>query len=95
MAREILRSGLRALGSRRSAWRQTVTSFGYWVGVILLWIAGLYLPDLLVNWVPEVDGLWKETASLTLRFALAIVLALTSWLALLALVAQPTASRDN
>lgn len=95
MAREILRSGLRAVGTQRSAWWQSATSFGYWVGVILLWVAGGYLPELLVNWVPEVDGLWKETASLTLRFGLAIVLALTSWLALLALVAQPAASRDN
>ena len=88
MAREILRHGVRALGTRRGAWRQTVTSIGYWLGVLLVWFTLAYLPPLLMTWVPEVEGLWWEAASLSVRLAMALVLALTSWLALLAMVAQ-------
>jgi hypothetical protein len=94
-AREVVLHGLAAFRSRRRAWCATITSLAYWIVVVVLLAAGAWLPALLVNWVPEVRGLWMEFSSLLLRFVPALALALVSWLTLLALVAQPAATPEK
>lgn len=93
VAREVARSGFVGFRSTQ-AWRHTVTSLRYWLAVILLLAAGAWLPGLLVDWVPKVDGFWKELASMVLRFTPAFALALIAWLAVLALLAQQGSERQ-
>ncbi len=95
LGREVARAGFAAFRVGWQSWRETVTSIRYWLAVIVLWIVGVYLPSVLVNWVPEAGSLWLEVTSLVLRFLPAIVLALTAWLTLLALLAQPAAPQKN
>lgn len=93
--REIVHRGFSAFRAGWQAWWGTASSRGYWLAVILLWLAGVWLPGLLVSWVPQVGSLWMEFASLAMRFLPATALALLCWLTLLALVAQPVApSKD-
>ncbi|MGH9794903.1 MAG: hypothetical protein ACRD5G_09035 [Candidatus Acidiferrales bacterium] len=93
VASEVARSGFAGFRSTQ-AWRQTVTSLRYWLTVILLLAAGVWLPALLVNWVPKMDGFWKEVASMVLRFTPACALTLAAWLTVLALLAQHARERQ-
>jgi len=49
-------------------------------------ILGVYLPLRLVWWVPEVEGIASQAASMGARFLLAYLLAVASWLLLASLV---------
>lgn len=95
LAREVARAGFAAFRGGRQSWRETVTSFGYWRAVIALWITGVYLPSVLVSWVPLVESFWAQLVSFVLRFLPAIALALTAWLTLLALLAQAPAPQKE
>jgi hypothetical protein len=73
-------------GFRSFAWRNAKKSIRvakrlrYWAAFGVFLILGAVIPYQLVWWIPEVDGLYPETASLVVRFLLAYVLAVTSWL---------------
>lgn len=95
LGREVARSGFAAFRAGWPSWRETITSRGYWLAVVLLWIGGVWLPTFLVNWVPEAGSLRMEFASMVLRFVPTIVLAFAAWLTLLALLAQPAAARKS
>ena len=60
----------------------------YWLGGILLAIAGLLLPWWLINWVPSFTAMTMETVSAVVRFTLAYLLAILSWATMAALVAR-------
>jgi len=49
--------------------------------------AGVYLPYKLVGWHPQFSGLAMQTASLTVRFLVAYLLAVGAWLILASLIA--------
>jgi hypothetical protein len=95
LGREVARAGFSAFRGGWQSWRGTVTSAGYWRAVIVLWIAGVWLPSVLVDWVPLAESFLVQVISLVLRFLPAIVLALTAWLTLLALVAQAAAPQKD
>jgi hypothetical protein len=57
----------------------------YWVSSALLVLAGIWLPRLLVGWVPKFQGFGAQTASMILRFGLAYAIALAAWLSIAAL----------
>ena len=50
-------------------------------------ILGLYLPYKLITWHPHVAGLQMQTTSLAIRFLVAFLMIVTSWLALASLLA--------
>jgi len=62
--------------------------FSYWIAGILLALFGLYVPWLLIQWIPAAQSLALELASAAARFALAYTLAIASWLVLAALIAR-------
>jgi len=62
---------------RRPAW---------WGWYLLLLMMGAVLPRLLLGWVPEFEGLAAQAASLVLRFGVAYLLLIASWLVLVSLL---------
>ena len=72
--------GFRGFGKEgRSGWRRSLGSRVYWSVLIVLAIAGAYLPQRLIEWLPEASSVNGETASLVLRFLLAWLLAVSAW----------------
>lgn len=62
----------------------------YWLGCLLAAILGLWAPQALIHWTPEIQGIPMATASLILRFGAGAVLAIMAWLFLLSLMARLT-----
>jgi hypothetical protein len=69
MASGIAARGWRGFGERswRGGWR-------YWLEVPLLLVAGLWLPFVLLGWVPAVSGFTMEMVSFSLRMLVAYLL---------------------
>jgi hypothetical protein len=63
----------------------------YPAGFAVAAILGAYLPMRLVWWVPEVEGIASQAASMGARFLLAYLLAVASWLLLASLVGRLSA----
>lgn len=88
LATAVLRRGRRrlwqriALGSLRNPL--------YWVGWLAFLAIGLWIPAKLIDWVPEIEGIPLATASLVLRFGVAIALAIFCWMLFLSLLARLT-----
>jgi hypothetical protein len=82
LAAQISAEGLRGLF--RMVW-----SLRYFVHFVLLAAIGAYLPYLLIGWHPGVAGFTLQTTSLAIRFGVAYLLAITSWLAMASLLAAP------
>ena len=74
--------GLSAFGSSLKAWKQTVGKFSYWAWFCVLALLGIYLPNLIAHWAPELSSLILENLSMAVRFALAWAFAVTAWLML-------------
>ncbi len=55
-----------------------------------LLIAALFLPWLLVHWVPPVNGFALQTLSVLLRFGTALAIFVTAWLGLARVTARPS-----
>lgn len=60
----------------------------YWLAGVLLAVAGLLIPWWLINWVPAVGSLAMEAISAAVRFTLAYVLAIVSWVTMAAFMAR-------
>lgn len=60
----------------------------YYTGCIAALIVGGYVPWRLLRWNPGVSGLRAEAVSFALRFAVAYLLVITSWLFVAALMAE-------
>ena len=70
------------------AWR----SLRYWLGTLACAVAGHVAFWQLAGWVPKVNGIAAETASMIARLVLAYVIALGAWLVILALVEEAISS---
>ena len=75
-------------GFCRDAAFRVVTSEQYWLAGSILLVAGLCLPFLLLGWVPTGTNFIFRALISGIRFGFSYVLAMMSWLALLALVAR-------
>lgn len=53
----------------------------FWLQYLIALVAGLYLPGLLIHWVPRFSGTVLQVLSFLVRFGLAYVLVITVWLA--------------
>lgn len=58
----------------------------YWIAGILAVVLGVVLPKVLVMWIPNVSGLTAQSTSVGVRFGLALLLAVLSWLMLAAVI---------
>jgi hypothetical protein len=69
-------------GKRRWLWHslQLLHTPSYWVLWLLFLAIGLWLPKVLVNWTPTLDGIPAATASLVVRFGAAWLLCFAGWL---------------
>ena len=63
----------------RRGWRQSAGNRVYWSVLIVLAIAGAYLPQWLIAWLPKMSSVTGETISMVLRLLLAWSLAVTAW----------------
>jgi hypothetical protein len=66
------------------AWR----SLRYWLGTLTCAVVGDVAFWKLAEWVPKLDGIAGQTASMIARLALGYVIALGAWLVTLALVEE-------
>ena len=92
VASTVAAAGLRATLMVRS-WR-LLKPGSYWPWFCLLAIAGVYLPYKLVWWVPDLDTLRRQAWSAGLRFALAYVLLISAWVALLLVIGDRLSRLD-
>lgn len=53
-----------------SGWR-ALASPAFWVALVVAAVTGAALPWSLVKWVPEIDGLWAQAASMLFRWTVA------------------------
>ena len=60
----------------------------YFLDAAILAFAGVYLPYKLIGWHPQLHGLALQTTSLTVRFAIAYLLAMFAWLILASLLGR-------
>jgi hypothetical protein len=72
----------------RRGWRRTAGNRVYWSVLIVLAILGVYLPGLLIAWLPKVSSVTTEGVSLVLRLLLAWFLAVSSWTSLASLLGR-------
>ena len=64
----------------RGMWRAAPRVF--WMQYLIALGVGFYLPTLLLHWVPKFSGTTAQTLSFALRFGIAYVLMITTWLAI-------------
>jgi hypothetical protein len=69
-------------------WRHTVGSRAYWSLLIVLAIIGVYVPNVLIAWLPKVSSVTAESISLTIRLLLAWFLAVSSWTLLISVLGR-------
>ncbi len=66
----------------------------YWLWFCALALVGVYLPYKLVWWIPDVSTLNQQAWSAGLRFALAYVLLISAWVALLLIIGDRLSELD-
>ncbi len=85
--------GLRPARMARSL--RTLKRLPYWLWICGLTLIGAYLPYKLVWWIPDLSTLTKQAWSAGLRFALAYVLLISAWVALLFVVGVRAEKEDS
>jgi hypothetical protein len=86
---EVAAKGFAGFGGRSLAAAWIVFRRGrYWVSYLALFALGIYVPVQLVHWVPEVESLGAQAASLAARFLAAYLMMVTAWLVLASLLGR-------
>jgi len=67
----------------------------YWLWFVLLILVGGYLPYRLVWWIPELSDLRKQAWSMGVRFAVAYLLLISAWVALLLVIGDRLEKEDK
>jgi hypothetical protein len=89
LAMEISVNGIGGLGSAgRATAQRTFRRARYWVGYVAILVLGAWLPTVLIDWIPQVESLFAQAASLLVRFLAAYLLLITAWLLLVSLLAR-------
>jgi len=68
-----------AVNGARGMWRSAPRVF--WLQYLGALVAGVYLPAVLMHWVPRLTDTTAQVFSFALRFGIAYVLMITAWLA--------------
>lgn len=66
-------------GFRGEAWKRS-RQWLYWIEVVVLLLAGIWLPLKLVTWVPHFSGFYVQLTSFMVRLLIAYLLFVASWL---------------
>lgn len=80
--------GFSAFGASVRAWKRTVGKLSYWVWFAVLALVGVCLADWIASSHPDLSSLWLEHLSLVVRLAVALALAVTSWLVLASMLGR-------
>ncbi|HZO53316.1 MAG TPA: hypothetical protein VFB63_11385 [Bryobacteraceae bacterium] len=67
----------------------------YWLGGILLAVVGLLIPWWLISWVPAFTAFSMEAVSAIIRFTLAYLLAIVSWVTIAAFMVRVGGSAET
>lgn len=92
VASTVAAAGLKPKSTVRS-WR-LLKRVSYWLWCCALGFAGGYLPYKLVWWIPDLDTLKRQAWSAGARFALAYVLLVSAWVALLLVIGDRLSEID-
>ena len=92
VASTVAAAGLKPTPMVRS-WR-LLKRVSYWLWFCVLAFAGVYLPYKLVCWIPSLDTLKQQAWSAGARFALAYVLLVSAWVALLLVIGDRLSQLD-
>ena len=68
-----------AIEGARGLWRKARRLF--WLEYLLALVLGFYIPSVLMHWVPKLTATTAQVLSFALRFGIAYVLIITSWIA--------------
>jgi hypothetical protein len=79
LAASVATKGFR--GYTPEAWRLS-KSVIYWIEVVVLLLAGIWVPLKIVTWVPKFDGFPLQFTSVLIRFFVAYLLFVVAWLLL-------------
>jgi hypothetical protein len=79
LAANVATKGFR--GYTPAAWRVS-KRFIYWIEVVVLLLAGIWVPLKIVTWVPKLDGFALQFTSVLVRFFVAYLLFVVAWLLL-------------
>jgi hypothetical protein len=79
LAANVATTGFR--GYTPAAWRVS-KRFIYWIEVVVLLLAGIWVPLKIVTWVPKLDGFALQFTSVLVRFFVAYLLFVVAWLLL-------------
>ena len=89
LAMEVSVNGFGGFGSAsRATAQRTFRRARYWIGYVALLVLGAWLPSVLIDWIPQVESLFAQAASLLVRFLAAYLLLVTAWLLLASLLAR-------
>jgi hypothetical protein len=93
---QMAKSGFSGLGRDGwSAWGHTVRRLAYWTIIFAAAIVGVYLPEKILGWHPQLPTLRLETASLILRGLIAWFLTTTAWVVLTSAVGRFSVEKDQ
>jgi hypothetical protein len=79
LAANVAAKGFR--GYTAEAWRLSKRAI-YWIEVVALLLAGIWVPLKIVTWVPKLDGFGLQFTSVLIRFFVAYLLFVVAWLLL-------------
>ena len=66
----------------------------YWLWYVVLLVIGAYIPYKVVWWVPDLSTLTKQAWSAGVRFALAYLILISAWVALLLVIGWRVEKED-
>ncbi len=92
VASTVAATGFKPSAAVRS-WR-LLRNGSYWLWFCGLALAGVYLPYKLIQWIPDLTTLKQQAWSAGLRFALAYVLLISAWVALLLVIGDRLSKID-
>lgn len=87
VAAQVVRRGFPGFADVGRAWR-IARRPKWWLGYSLAYVVGAYVPDKLVSWLPELQGLTVESLSMLARIVPAYLLLTGAWLFVLSLLAR-------
>ncbi len=85
-------------GYGRRGWRgvwKVIGRWRCWLGILVLYAAGVALPAKLAAWVPKLPGFWMEVASAVLRLGLAYAILIAVWLVTASWIGCATAAETH
>jgi hypothetical protein len=92
IASTVAAAGLRSARMARSL--RLLRRPAYWLWFVALMLIGAYIPYKIVWWIPDLSTLTKQSWSVGLRFALAYLLLISAWVALLLVVGERVENED-